>query len=145
MDNRNTVTVSNVTEQDLRDGGKSYFAAVYVECSFCRELDHLMKIDFYWERGKEGGIDFSSVDFSFPSEWYVHQPWTRVKPWPWRLFQVIEGFLRRVRLACLVLIGKEIRLSPVIDLELPVVRDLANKLSHLSTTALRDEGAKRAE
>jgi len=140
-DRKDPVTVSNVTEADCGDE-KMYTASVYVECSFCDNLEHLMKIDFYWERDKDDNLSFSSVDFSFPSEWYVHEPWRIVKPWPWRLFQVIGAFFRRLKLSLLVLAGGEIRLSPAIDLDLPAVRILGNKLSHLSSVAMRDHGAK---
>lgn len=141
MDSKGTVTVSEVVERETRDG-KAFEAAVYVECSFCRELDHLMKIHFYWERDKSDELAFNSVDFSFPSEWYTHQPWVKVKRGLPRVLQRIGEGVRRVKLAWLVLRGKEIRLSQSIDLELPAVRDLGNKLSHLSTIAMRDYGAK---
>lgn len=140
-DRKESVTVSEITETTYGEE-KLYHASMYVECSFCDSLEHLMKIDFCWERDKSDQLSFSSVDFSLPSSWYVKGPWYRVKRWPWRLFQIIGAFFRRLKLSLIVLAGGEIRLSPAIDLDLSAVRILGNKMSHLSSIAMREHGNK---
>lgn len=141
MDAKGAVTVSELVESKRKDG-TAYDVNIYVECSMCHGIDHMMRVAYYWERDKNGQMGLEDVDFSFPTELYVKEPWCTVKKWPWRFFQLVGEHLRRVKLSLLVLFGRAIYLCPGTSLSLETARDLGNKMSNLSTNALQDYGEK---
>ena len=135
MDAKGTVTASEVV---VKKHGKetSYDASIYTECTFCQDIDHLLRVQYCWERSENGQVTFEDVDFTFPSELYVNLPWQRVKRGPLRVLQLIGNFLRRVKLSLLVLSGHSLQLSPAISLSLDAARMLGQKMVDMSTEAL---------
>lgn len=104
---------------------------VYVECSFCSMLDHMMRVSVYSERfDKDPNDAFSCVDFEFPSDWFVASNWIKGLPRTWfkRLLWHVDTLWKRVRLSVIVLFGKRVYFSPSTELSLETAKEFGTKL-----------------
>lgn len=129
MSKKSPVTVSELSCQDDLDGGKCYSRYIYAECSLCEELSDLMRICVYYEKDKDGKLGFSSANFQFTDKFYTYFGWYRVPRTRFgRIGQSIVLFLRRLRLACKVVVGGKVYLSAPTDLNLSTIKSLALKV-----------------
>jgi hypothetical protein len=129
MNNKSPITVSELQSGVDPDGGKWHSRYIYAECSYCEMLDDLMRVSFYYEKNKDDGEVFSSVDFQFPDKFYIQPGWHRVPRTVWgRIDREVGCFFRRLWLAFKLVTGGKVFLAPVTDFNLVTIKELARKI-----------------